>query len=240
MKSGEPGGEQAVRMISTASPFYPDDPSAWAWGEVLRLLLAPIIVTMLFVGGIYWIKWQLPSGRSGQDQASTVQVRLLPRPGPEPVPVSEISPPSLARVAAQTDDAADRPDKPIEDAAVTPVPSAPAAAEAPAVISRPVASDGPPNVAAIKFRQDLLRHVARYQRYPKAARRERLYGSVDTIFSMRRDGTVLGVWVRSSSGQPIFDKEAVDTIWRAQPLPAVPSDLPDPLTVETTLVFEPS
>lgn len=240
MRSGEPSGEQAARMLPAASPFYPDDPSAWASGEVLRLLLAPIIVTMLFVGGIYWIKWQLPAGRSGQDQASTVQVRLLPRPDPAPVPVSDVSQPNAARIAARTADAADQPDAPADDATLTPATPTSAAAEAPVVTSRSAALDGPPNAAVIKFRQALLRHVARFQRYPKAARRNRLYGAVDTIFSMRRDGTVLGVWVKTSSGQKIFDEEAVDTIWRAQPLPPIPPDLPDSLTVETMLVFEPS
>jgi protein TonB len=95
-------------------------------------------------------------------------------------------------------------------------------------------------VDAIQFQQALLRHVARYQRYPKAARSARLYGSVGTVFSMRRDGTVVGVRITSSSGQQIFDKEAIETIMRAQPLPPIPPGLPDPLTVETTLVFEPS
>jgi protein TonB len=204
------------------------------------LLLAPVIVTMVFFGGLYWVKWRLPASRSEQDQAAMVQVHLVTRPGPEPVPVADTSQPAPARAAARTDGSVERPDRSADDAAETPVTATPSPAEAIAPISRSVRSDGPPSAALLKFRQALLSHVARYQRYPKAARHDRLYGSVDAIFSMRRDGTVLGVWVTSGSGQPIFDKEAVDTIRRAQPLPAIPSDLPDPITVEATLVFEPS
>ena len=242
MKDGEPPAEGAVRIIPATSPFYPEDPSTWASGEVLRLLLAPIIVTMLFVSGIYWIKWRLSAGPAEQEPAATVQVHLMARPGPEivPVPLADTSPATAAHIAARSESSLDQSDRPAEDAAVAPVPPATTVKDVAAPINRAIPSDGPPSATAAKFRQALLRHVARYQRYPKAARRDRLYGSVDTIFSMRRDGTVVGVWVRSSSGQPIFDKEAVDTIWRAQPLPPIPADLPDPLTVETTLVFEPS
>jgi len=239
MNNGEPPAEGNVRIIPASSPFYPEDPSAWASGEVLRLLLVPVIVTMLFVSGIYWIKWRLPAGHAEQEPAATVQVHLMARPGPEvvPVPEAETSPAAAAHIAARTESSLDQSDRPAEDMPVTP---ATATKDVAAPVNRAIASDAPPSEAAAKFRQALLRHVGRYQRYPRAARRERLYGSVDTIFSMRRDGTVLGVWVRSGSGQPIFDKEAVDTIWRAQPLPPIPADLPDPLTVETTLVFDPS
>ena len=87
MNADDAKGEGVAPIIPVSSPFYPEDPSAWATGEVFRLLLVPIIVTMLFVGGIYWIRSQLPSGRTEQDSASTVQVHLMARPGPEIVPV---------------------------------------------------------------------------------------------------------------------------------------------------------
>jgi protein TonB len=82
--------------------------------------------------------------------------------------------------------------------------------------------------------------VARYQRYPNAARLGRMRGTVETLFSMQRDGTLLEVWVKTSSGQVVLDKAAVDAIRRAQPLPAIPSELPDRLNIQIALVFEPS
>jgi protein TonB len=57
---------------------------------------------------------------------------------------------------------------------------------------------------------------------------------------MSRDGTLLGVWVKTSSGQAMLDKEAIDTIRRAQPLPSIPPELPDRLNIHVQLVFDPS
>ncbi|MHC4043477.1 energy transducer TonB [Bradyrhizobium sp. 23AC] len=96
---------------------------------------------------------------------------------------------------------------------------------------------GPASSAAIKFQQSLLRHVSRYQRYPNAARAMHLEGTVVTQFAMARDGTLLGVWVRTSSGQLLLDKEAIETIRRAQPLPPIPPELPDRLNIHLELEF---
>ncbi|WP_315833177.1 energy transducer TonB [Bradyrhizobium prioriisuperbiae] len=212
-------------------------------GEVLRLFLVPTIAAVLFVGGIYWVRQQLPAGPTGQDRASVVQVRLLPRSDPAPIPVGLESPPIAASVANRTDVPIDPSDSTaISDLTVTQPArdSTPAEIAAPSVRPTPSPADAPPSSAAIRFQQALLRHVARYQRYPNAARLGRLQGSVETLFSMRRDGTLLGVWVKTSSGQAVLDSEAVDAIRRAQPLPSIPSGLPDRLNIRVTLVFEPS
>ena len=67
-----------------------------------------------------------------------------------------------------------------------------------------------------------------------------LEGKVDTQFAMARDGKLLGVWVRTSSGQMLLDKEAVETIRRAQPLPPIPPELPDRLNIQVQLEFDPT
>jgi periplasmic protein TonB len=235
MSAVEPDAGERADLI------LPEDPSAWSSGEVLRLLLTPAIVAMLFVGGIHWVKLRLPASRTGMDEAPAVQVRLLTQPAPAPPPVAEASQSSAMKVAARTDVSVDQPDRPAENMTFTPAAPdlPPAKAPVPRDRQAPSPADAPSIAAAVTFQQVLIQHVTRYQRYPRAARRARLYGAVGTIFSMRRDGTVVGVWITSSSGQKIFDREAVDTIWRAQPLPSIPPDLPAPLTVQTTLVFEP-
>jgi protein TonB len=221
---------------------HQEDPSAWSSGEVLRLLLAPTIATLLFAGGVYWVRLQWPASAAGQDQASIVQVHLVPRPDPAPVPVATTAQTLEASVASHAAAPVDESDPmALADKTVVPVP-APTPAEDPAPSISPTASpmDAPPSRTAVKFQQALTRHVARYQRYPKAARRGQLHGAVETLFSMRRDGTLLGVWVKTSSGQPVLDKEAVDTIRRAQPLPPIPSELPDRLNIQMSLLFDPS
>ena len=54
---------------------------------------------------------------------------------------------------------------------------------------------------------------------------------------MDRNGIVLGIWIKQSSGYPVLDKEAVATVLRAQPLPAIPAELPDPLNITLPMVF---
>lgn len=231
----------AGKPLTTA--FQPDDPGAWSSGEVARLVLAPTVAVVLFVGGLYWVRLQVPSGDAGRDQAPVVQVQILPRPDPVPIPVPPATQPIPASLSSPTDTPADRPDPVVTDdpAPVSPPRAAtPADASVPSVRPTRAPADASPNVAALKFQQALLRHVARFQRYPSAARAGRLHGSVETMFAMRRDGTLLGVWVRTSSGQTVLDREALETIRRAQPLPPIPSELPDRLNIQVMLDFEPS
>jgi protein TonB len=222
---------------------YQNEPGAWSSGEVLRLVIAPALVTVLLVGGVYWIRLQPPAGAAGPQQTSIVQVHLLPRPDPAPIAVDPASHSITDNVASRADVSSQEPDPTTSDDPV-PVPRAKAVspAEAPPSNIRPAPSplSGPPSSAVIKFQQALLRHVARYQRYPNAARPLHLEGKVDTRFSMSRDGTILGVWVKTSSGQAMLDKEAIATIRRAQPLPPIPPELPDRLSIDVQLQFDPS
>jgi protein TonB len=213
----------------------------WSSGEMLRLFVAPALVTVLLVGGVYWIRLQPPAGSVGQHQTSIVQVHLLPRPDSAPIAVASASHSITDTVASRADVSSQQPDPIATDDAV-PVPKAKAfsPAELPPsdIMSAPSAVSGPASSAAIRFQQALLRHVARYQHYPRAA--HHLQGKVDAQFSMSRDGTLLGVWVETSSGQAILDQEAIETIRRAQPLPPIPPELPAPLKDHIVLQFDPS
>ena len=242
MSADDTSGADGVRDASPMTLlFHPEDPGAWTSGEVLRLLLVPAIAALLFVGGIYWIRLQPPAGPASREQSSIVQVRLLPSPSPAPIPVAPVSQPQTATVASRTDVSPENSEPPLDNltaaAAREPMPAEPAV---PSLRPTPSPADAPPNSAAVKFQQALLRHVARYQRYPNAARLGRLHGAVETLFSMQRDGTLLEVWVKTSSGQAVLDKAAVDAIRRAQPLPSIPSALPDRLNIQITLVFDPA
>jgi periplasmic protein TonB len=234
----------AVPSLPAALLSYHDETGASS-GELLRLLIAPALATVLLVGGVYWIRLQPPAGSLGQQSTSIVQVHLLPRPNSAPIAIA-----SFPRSITDTDNVASRaevsvkePDPATSDEPV-PVPTArafsPAEAPPSIVSSTPSPVSGPADSAAVKFQQALLRHVARYQHYPNAARALHLEGKVDTQFSMSRDGTLLGVWVKTSSGQAMLDKEAIETIRRAQPLPSIPPELPDRLNMHVQLVFDPS
>ena len=217
-------------------PYEEADPSSS--GVFLRLLIAPVVVTLFLAGGVYWLRMQPEMGAAAREQASTVLVHLVPRPDPDPIPVPAPSPILTKSQAALGPPAQDEQDEASPDD--TP---APAGTESQMAPTPPLASaatqTASPSRAAIQFQQSLLRHIGRYQRYPAAARRDRVQGTVETIFSMRRDGTLLEVWVKTSSGQPVLDKAAIDTVRRAQPLPPIPPELPNRLSVQVLLAFDP-
>jgi len=235
--------EAPAASMPTALRSFQDEAAAWSSGESPRLFVVPALVAVLLVGGVYWIKLQLPAGSVGQQSTSIVQVHLLPRPDSVPIAVAPVSRPIAESVASRADTSLKEPDPTISDNPV-PVPRAKtfSSADTPPsnVMTPPSAVSGPASSAAVKFQQALLRHVSRYQRYPNAARSLHLQGKVDTQFSMTRDGALLGVWVRTSSGQMLLDKEAIETIRRAQPLPPIPPELPDRLNIHVELEFDPS
>jgi protein TonB len=208
---------------------------------MLRLMLFPAIVGLLFFGGVAWLRLQLEAGGGTPEQTSVVEVHLLPRPDPLPIPVNQaaqsaaLTPPSPANGPTEA------------PASISNQATAALPAEEPAASEPPMPSAGlkatpdrVPNSAKLTFRTELLRRIAGFQRYPRAAEREHLQGTVHTEFSMDRDGKVIKVWVRRSSGQPILDQAAIDTIRRAEPLPPIPAALPDALKVDIALGFDPS
>jgi protein TonB len=127
----------------------------------------------------------------------------------------------------------------IKPALILPLPAS--AIPAGTSVSSADGDDAPPDVAlagsaggspaAASFQRQLLAHIEKYRRFPDEARRDRQEGTVDVLFAMDRNGLVLGIWIKRSSGYPALDKEAVATVLRAQPLPAIPSELPEPLNI---------
>lgn len=196
-----------------------------------------VVVPALLAAGVYWLR-HYPAKADSRQPDYVVEVRLLPpREGAGQSP-SAPSPPSGATIVAPLEP----PPRTSDSLFTEPVSrlSAPEAATvaAPAASSVPVRSAASANRAVLMFRQTLLTHIARYQRYPEEARRAGLKGSVELLFSMRRDGAVTDAYIRTSSGQRLLDAAAMETIRRAQPLPKIPSELPDHLTIRLPVVFE--
>lgn len=225
-----------MRPLPTA-----DDADMSPAATFARLLWFPTLIGLLFIGGVYLLRVELAAAGGTPEQTTLVQVHLLPRPDPLPIPVnpapqsSAITPPSP--VAGSTETPAS-----IANEALAALPTEETAPSDPPLPSAGL-KDAPepvPNNARVTFRTELARHIARFQRYPKAAERQHLQGTVGTVFSIGRDGKLLGVWVKSSSGQAVLDQAALDTIRRAQPLPPIPPALPDTLKVEVALGFDPS
>jgi protein TonB len=81
----------------------------------------------------------------------------------------------------------------------------------------------------LDFLRIVQAHISRFKRFPADDSGEPIHGTVLIVFSMNRGGEVLGVAVKKSSGDARLDAEAIATIWRAQPMPQIPSPLPDQL-----------
>ncbi len=160
-------------------------------------------------------------------------------PGPEqverqeakPKPVSEVVPQPLIQlpiVSASVREPSE-PVEPVDPGRPVPQTTAPKSIAAPS--ANRLASDAKPN-----WEGQLLAHLERFRRYPARARAARQQGVATIRFTMNRAGMVLSSAVVRSSGVSALDTAALDTLKRAQPLPAIPADRPD--TVELTIPVE--
>ncbi len=89
------------------------------------------------------------------------------------------------------------------------------------------------------YQSALFAHVLRYRFYPEEARADRLRGVVRVQFALSRDGRILSAWVQTGSGFPVLDEAALEALRRAQPLPAIPPELPGEMEVLLPLDYVP-
>jgi protein TonB len=208
-----------------------------ASSEVIRVLVASALAVILLAGGVYWLH-QFPANPGALQSGAMVEVHL--------VSVAEMAP--TATTLFEGDDAEGTSSEPMaslrHEASMSEeveqqLPSTPhldpvAKAD---MDYAPAMARSPPSEVALKFRQVLLQHIARYQRYPAAARLQRLEGTAQVLFRLRRDGAILDVRVNSSSGAPLLDSEAISTLHRAEPLPLIPSEMPNELRIVLPIAF---
>lgn len=62
--------------------------------------------------------------------------------------------------------------------------------------------------------------------YPPEAREQGLEGNAMAVFSLDREGRILSLRIGKSSGTPLLDEAALETIRRAAPFPPPPPGLP--------------
>jgi periplasmic protein TonB len=159
-------------------------------------------------------------------------------PEPEPPPPVEM-PPVIAAVtlpAPEPPPPVDlrplQPRKPVEkkpEKKPLPKAAAPQALpeRAPVASARmPGATPEPASAALPTWKGTLLRHLERHKRYPPEAQRARQQGTAYVHFTMSRDGRVLSARIERAAGVASLDKEGLDLLQRAQPLPPLPSDQP--------------
>ncbi|MEF1229658.1 TonB family protein, partial [Vibrio fortis] len=77
----------------------------------------------------------------------------------------------------------------------------------------------------INWQQALHAHLEREKRYPRKAKRMKKKGMPVIKFTMDRQGNVIDVVLVKSSGTLSLDNEAVDLVYRAQPLIKPPTSI---------------
>lgn len=214
-----------------------------------RLRLA-VAVSILFhcawLGGVPAL-----TGRDAPAQAP-LQVHLarhappapeMPAPGiPSPLPSappqfrSRTEPPRAPRLTAFAPPSATDPavsaapvrarDAPLAgtDAAPHAGPVAPAAADEGEVLNA--------------YGRQLAQTIARQQRYPRLAQVRQWQGTAVLQLHLTADGALAEVRMLSSSGHEILDRQAIDMVREAVPLPRLPATFADrPLTIDVPVVF---
>lgn len=217
----------------------------WPW---LLVAIAPAVLAT----GIYWLQSSLrPLGGRATADGAVVEVRLVREPAATatPAPTPAGGPPRAEPLAPPAEAAPQSPRQlstlapaDVPAAVARPMPAVGVPATTPSIPAegKPAASGRSrplPSAAASAFQKALLGHIARYRQAPTTAAAG-LRGIVYVLFSMRRDGTITEIWVRTSSGYAALDSAATETVRRAQPLPAIPRDLPDQMTVILPVAFD--
>lgn len=101
--------------------------------------------------------------------------------------------------------------------------------------SRPTAVDAGTLAA---YGRELAGAIAQHQRYPRIALLRQWQGTAVLQLELAADGRLLGVSVLSSSGHDTLDRQALEMVRQAFPLPSLPAALAGrPLTVDVPVVF---
>lgn len=202
-------------------------------------------------------------GRNGpaSEVPLPLQVRLtVPEPRPETAAV--LPAPTFAPSVAQAPVASRREDLPAQRSPVplitravaeaapdavlprTSEPVAVAASEALRANPAPIATRAAVSAPALEpgaltaYGRELAGAVATRQRYPRVALVRQWQGTAVLQLELAADGRLLGVHVLSSSGHETLDRQALEMVREAVPLPPLPAALAGrALTVDVPVVF---
>lgn len=147
-----------------------------------------------------------------------------------PVPRVALPTPQVVVATVPARPALSAPRPTLSPAAAT---AAPPAAPAPA--SPPAKSAEQAGEAS--YHAQVLARLREARRYPTAARARRQEGVAQVRFTLDARGRVLDASLVRSSGHAVLDREALDTVRRAAPLPAPPPGSADPLTLVVDIDF---
>lgn len=189
-----------------------------------------------------------------QEAPQPIHVRLA-APAPEPValavpPALTFPPPSLQAARRAPDPVPQRPAPVLASPTAASTADAPAVREVAAPVAAPLEPPRPVPPAAVArpavvdpamlaaYGRELAGALATQQRYPRIALLRQWQGTALLQLELAADGRLLGVRVLASSGHDTLDRQALDMVRAAIPLPAMPAALAGrALTVEVPVIF---
>ena len=96
----------------------------------------------------------------------------------------------------------------------------------------------PDKEAMLDFHHMVKQKIEEARRYPLWAKKKGIQGITRISFTLLPDGSCLEVKISGSSGSEILDHEALETLKRAAPFPAVPEKVSRfPVCLEVGIVF---
>ncbi len=221
---------------------------------------AAVLASVLIHG--FALGW-LPGLEGRMDQPAPRQALHIRLAAPAPEPQALAVPPAPTFAAAATQPPARHAPAPQRSSPVLAGPAREAGQDAPVLrevapallvatptaatpidVPRPSPTAVPPRPPAIDagalaaYGRELAGAVATHQRYPRIALLRQWQGTAVLQLELATDGRLLGVRVLSSSGHDTLDRQALDMVREAVPLPSLPAALAGrPLTVEVPVVF---
>lgn len=158
----------------------------------------------------------------GPEQVERERAEL--EPVTEPIPIVQFPAPNISARDAR------EPVKIIHPGPAVPETTAPKSVAAPT--ANRLSNDARPNWEGL-----ILAHLERFRRYPARARVARQQGTVIVRFKLNREGMVVSSALVRKSGFYDLDQAALETLGRAQPLPAIPPGLPDEIEISVPVEF---
>lgn len=233
--------------MSRSHSRYCDQPMDWRT-RLFGLAGTFSIIGLVLAAALFTWKAVYEPARATSKPLTIVELQPLAAP-PEPVrdvapgpelvekqeaqlePVIEPIPIPLVQLATPTISARDtrEPVKIVDPGPAVPETTAPESVVAPT--TNRLSNDARPNWEGL-----ILAHLERFRHYPARARAARQQGTVTVRFRMNRAGMVLSSAIVKKSVSYDLDRAALDTLQRAQPLPAIPANMAD--EVELTIPIE--
>ncbi|MEN8641974.1 energy transducer TonB [Pseudomonas sichuanensis] len=227
------------------------------YGIGLAIVLAVHVVAVVLT-----LNWSVPQAIELPPAAMMVELAPLPEPAPPPPPkaapkpptpveepplpkLAEAPKPKIAIPKPPKPKAKPQPPKPEkkpeppkdeppakDDVADTPPSNSPpqkSAAPAPSIASN--------SNALPSWQSDLLRHLAKYKKYPEDARRRGLQGINRLRFVVDAEGKVVSYSMAGGSGSAALDRATMEMIRRAGTVPKPPAELLTNGTIEVVAPF---